>query len=896
MKTIKPLRLSVMSRPYRWEDKDVLGVSVLGLVSLAPEPRLFSEQDLWQLASEEIGAGNTLDLGIPKRTPEWLLSGYGYTAHQAEKTMCAVQARVGGMSKSLTVAGDRYWLDGRITAPQAFERMPLDWAHAFGGPDVAENPQGIGTVDEFVNGVRTRRLPNVEAPEARMSSYGQRARPAGFGGIPPDWPQRTGMLGRDYGQDWLQHRFPGLAGDADWRYFNAAPPDQHWTDANEIPPGTPYELWNMHPTEPVLRGSLPQWKVRCFASWNKDGGELQETAMRMTTAWLFPHAERAVLIWHGAFAIREDDAADVRHLMAALELPEAPRPMSHYEAVLGRRLDPAQAVHVVRDSDLAPKSILGAWAAEQLPDISQRPLVRNALAGKRREHERQRQELLRKGLDPAQYLPPLPEAESLPAFDDLPAYNEKIQEQLYALRGEGRSGKVDTGPAASAASTAPATPPRPRFDPDKLGEELKSLQAKAEKARAERREAGATSEHERLDPEKTITRLRSQHEIDMQGKSINADDTRQAQEALERKVEQVRQGHRYTAHLQDAAPAATSARSAKLRRRLAQPAPGARKFARMNLAGVDLSNMDLRDADFSGANLEDANLTGACLDGCDLTEAVLARCKLERTTLVGARLAQANLGRAHCDGADFSGAKLAQANCQEASFRNCLFVGAQFENTDLRDSTWERCDLRRSRWTQVTFMKLRLEDLVFQEAEFRQVVWIECVFIGISLVQARLTSSSFVTTNASDGVDFSEASLEMCSFAHGSVMPGAVFRAAWLKQCGLRTTRLEAADFRDARLQGCDMSECHLAHARMDRMIAGESLFIRADFTGASMRGADFVDANLSKADLRFADLSQANLFRADVSGALIDNSTQLAGAYTQSAKVWPARRAEAGR
>jgi len=33
----------------------------------------------------------------------------------------------------------------------------------------------------------------------------------------------------------------------------------------ELPAGADYEIWNMHPTEPVLRGALPRWRLT--ATW-----------------------------------------------------------------------------------------------------------------------------------------------------------------------------------------------------------------------------------------------------------------------------------------------------------------------------------------------------------------------------------------------------------------------------------------------------------------------------------------------------------------------------------------------------------------------------------------------------------------------------------------------------
>jgi len=862
MKTVKPFRLSALTRPYRWQGRDTLGVSVLGLVSLEAQPMLLPEQELWQLAAEEIGPGNVLDLGVPKLVPEMLVSGHAYTAHQQEKTICAVKVRLAEREKALTVSGDRFWLDGRATAPQPFDSMRLDWAHAYGGPDVPENPYGMGRVDEIVNDVPVRRMPNVEAPDARVASRGQHVRPASMGAIPPDWPQRMRLLGTAYGTQWLQEQYPGFADDMDWRFFNAAPPDQRWPDASELPAGAGYEIWNMHPTEPVLRGALPRWRARCFASWRKDGGDLQEAPLRLTTAWFFPHVRRAILIWHGSFAIAEDDAADVKHLMPALELESDPRPVAHYEEVLRLRLNPETAIHAVRDSDLVPKAIMGAWAADQMPDVSNRPMVRNQRAGQLRDYERQRAKLESEGLDPSKFLPPPVQIEGTLQLEDLPEYSARVEQEISQARDElkARSEKAMAESGMEGSDLTDATGRR-RFDPDQMIEELARLE-----------------------------------EFGRQGRPESALEADQAALARERMASQIRQGHLYTAHLLDPAPAMTTFRAAKLRRRLGAAEPGQRRFAGANLTGADLSDMDLSGSDFSGANLEDANLAGARLDGCDFTRAVLARARLERATLTNARLDYANLGGAQCDGANFSGASLRHANCHKTAFRACVLADVDFETTNTHESAWQQCDLRRSRWQQVAMMKMMLEDVSFDDAQFRQMGWIECTLKGVSFARAAMNSCGFVAISGSEGLDFTAATLAACSFSSDSTLAGAVLRDATFKHCGLRGVTLAGADLSGARLEGCDLSSCDLRHARLDRLEAGESLFVRADFSGASLAGANLIDANLSKADLRMADFHNANLFRADVSQAMIDGSTLLGNAYTQNAKVWPARRTETTR
>jgi hypothetical protein len=40
MQIIKPSHLSVLSRPYRWQQQDYLGVAVIALLDMAPQPAL----------------------------------------------------------------------------------------------------------------------------------------------------------------------------------------------------------------------------------------------------------------------------------------------------------------------------------------------------------------------------------------------------------------------------------------------------------------------------------------------------------------------------------------------------------------------------------------------------------------------------------------------------------------------------------------------------------------------------------------------------------------------------------------------------------------------------------------------------------------------------------------
>jgi len=857
MKTSKPFRLSLLVRPYRWQRRDHLGISVLALSSLGDDSRLMPEQELWQMAAEELDPGAVLDLGVPKHVPEILANGYGYTRHQTEKSACAVRIRVAELEKALTVFGDRYLLGGRSTAPQPFEQMRVDWGHAYGGPGVAENPLGIGTLDEVVNGVATRRVPNVELP-----GRGGRAEPAGFGALLPDWPQRMSLMGRNHGKDWVENDFPGFAGDMDWRYFNAAPPDQHFQGRQELPPGADYEIWNMHPSQPVLRGRLPGWKARCFISFRKDGGELVEAApLRLTTAWFFPHRERVALIWQGACPVIEDDAADVKHIMPALEMHDAPRALAHYQSVLLRRLDTEHGVvHVMRDRDLVPQEALGAFAAMELPDVLAEPLPRNMRAGQQRDYEARRKDLIAQGTDPDKYLAPPPPVERPPTIDELPDLYERMEKEAAQTREEiearhGMSGlakpKGEGSPQYPAASEELAR----RLDPDELIRELTRI------------DEGA--------PAELIASARA------------AGGWKEAAAA------RIRQGYAHAAHLSAPAPALSSYRAAKIRRQLEAVPVDRRDFAGMNLIRADLSGMDLRGANFSDAMLEDADLSGALLDECDFSRAVLARATLKASSLKRARFVQANLGKAQFEGADISGGSLREARCYQTRFHACNLSGVDFAQVEFHESTVNQCDLSTSRWRQSSLHKMTLRDVLFDGADFDQIMWVECGLVAVSFDKALLKRCGFLSTDGSQGVRFSGATLEACSFAHGTTFADAAFDQAMLKHCGVRGATLRRADFSGARFEGSDFSECDFREARLDRVAAGESLFVRADLSGASVRDANLIDANFSKAILSATDLRGANLFRTDVSQALIDGTTRMEDAYTHGAKIWPVRRTD---
>src|SRR6185437_7349523 len=176
----------------------------------------------------------------------------------------ATRLAVGPIKKELWVVGDRVWNTTGPSDPVPFDKMPLDYEHAFGGPGYASNPRGKGaSAVKAESGDLVHPLPNVELAKKLVTSPRDRPSPAGFAPIDPSWPQRIKKTGT-YDKKWLETRYPEMAEDLDPSYFNAAPEDQ-WIDGY-WQGGEPFVLESMHPNKPRIEGQVPSLVARAFVA------------------------------------------------------------------------------------------------------------------------------------------------------------------------------------------------------------------------------------------------------------------------------------------------------------------------------------------------------------------------------------------------------------------------------------------------------------------------------------------------------------------------------------------------------------------------------------------------------------------------------------------------------
>ncbi|WP_035058356.1 DUF2169 family type VI secretion system accessory protein [Andreprevotia chitinilytica] len=898
MKIVKPFRLGILQRPFRWQQRDQLGIAIYAHITLEAAPRLLSEQSMWPVLTEELGENAVLDLAMPKRQAEFLVSGYATTNHQHDKTRCAVRAQVGDIDKSLLVFGDRYWLAGGATTPLPFESMPLGWANAYGGPEYLRNPLGRGHGQEEVAGRQVRRLPNVESAGRLIGSPRHApSDPAGFGSIDFAWPQRLAKLGQ-YDAKWLEQHYPAFAPSLDWRAFNAAPEDQQFPAGVSLA-GAPYHLWNMHPQEPLIEGRLPEWQGRCLIVRRVGGEEVTEAmTLPLTTAWFFPHRKEAVLIWHGAAAIGEDDAHDVLRLMPALEHIHQPKPLAHYQSVLLQRIDPDHGqFYAFRDRDLLPDGVPLGPILPNEDTLFQRepgPMERNLRRRLANDRIRLEQELRAEGVDPATVLPPLPdERAALPCnLDELPEFMLRQQEGEAAERAEMRAAFQQIREQIVAEST-PDELSRPGMHA--VLDQLTMM----EKMAGQKPQAMPKAPIPATDPTQTFASMQTRMEESIQlahaeervAGNTSATPANWLTDASQRKS-QVHKLYLHSVMSFSAAPSLDNFKAAILRKQVEETYRTTRDFTGQDLSGADLSGLDLRGAIFRQAVLESANLCDARLDGADLTEAVVARTKLAGASFVGANCQRASFAGANAEHARFDDANLADTQWDEATIADCDFSGARFEGSLINETAITRCRFNGARLDGLFFRLVTLQAVHFADAALAKTVFLESTLDDVGFERASLLDCALVNTHA-DGVRFNDARLTTCAMADRTTLNAADFSNARIVQSNFREMALQQAAFTGATACDVDFSGADMRGANLRGLQATGCLFMRTSLLGADAVGANLMQAILQKADLRACDLRRTNLFQTDLAQTLTDASTLFDGAYTRLAKIHP-RRTEA--
>lgn len=286
----KPDTLNLSAQPLDWQGRLHQSFTV-SLGFDLQSGALLPANTVWAAAIQALPPGACMDMGVPKKTAEWLLAGQACAPEGTTASALTVDIRVGPSRRRFLVSSEQ---------PVPF--MPLDWSQTWG--TTGENPEGLKPS-------QMRRAPLSDA----ALPFGTPACP-GPRGV---WPCRMQKMGR-YDAAWLKTRWPGLPDDFDWTFYNLAQPAQF------LPGGLrgdeEIELVNLHPALSRIKTRLPGKTLHIFAGRAAGESELAATA---DTLWLFPNQLAGLLFWHAMTPSQDESGTDILNLRLVLE-PEDETP------------------------------------------------------------------------------------------------------------------------------------------------------------------------------------------------------------------------------------------------------------------------------------------------------------------------------------------------------------------------------------------------------------------------------------------------------------------------------------------------------------------------------------------------------------------------------------------
>lgn len=876
MQIRKPTKQAIAYRFFQHRKRNYISLCSLFMFPFDRPRDIETEQEMWPYAAGKL-ADLPLEEAFPKGAAELLVVGDCHAPAGRPVREAMVAVRLGGIGKRLRVTGPRRWKlrwDNlyQAGAPEPFTAVPIAWKTAYGGPDFDTNPLGLGHVAEELSAEHVP-LPLVEYPDDLARDPDTRPRPASLRPIPLDWPQRAKRQG-DYGKAYLQGgQFPGLAADTDFKAFNRAPADQwqkDWFAGDER-----FEVENMHPTRPQLRGRLPEIRARCFLRCGEEGEGLtfREVPQQLDTVWLFPGDLRGIVAYRGTAELATPFGDEIRHMLFAYErLGTPPRSLDHYQAELDLRIDPEKSAALLSyDRGLKPDDEgepppdprlvvrFSAFRKDPLPAIAALAAGQEAalgqavpaLAGQ-----------LAAAREAAAKLVTPPE---VAALDDLVLDFNRPE----LIDGEAIRAKVD---AAGAALRAQAET------------EIATQRALRDELEAELRQRAAANgiDYDAFAQEMGAKANRPLSEIWAEGKEKYFEankpfdaygeeyrklfaDLKEEADKVDPQVAELdslrREGERVMGHVLPL-PALPSPQQAGLARAALEEAmAGGGSLKEQSLVGLDLSGMnfagrDLEAADFRGAILRNADFSGA-----RLVRASFAQADISGATFAGADLTEANLAKTAAAGTLFPKAKLVSANCAEMTGPKAVFAGADLSRAGLSKAALREADFSGATLADVVAMEGDLTAARFVEANLKQATFIGTPLAGADFSKAKL-DTVLVQRGSLEGAVFEDAQIKRFGVqGEGATLKGARLARAAIDTCSVRELDLTGADFSGVLADRVDFSETRMHGTRFDGAVARSAAFTKARIDRCSFAGGNFAEAVWLEARVQRSDFTGAVLY-----------------------------------
>ncbi len=897
MKTIKPQRLSAITRPYQFTNTYYLGVTVFVLWDFQEgKPIAEGEQALWQLFKDEsvdVFGAEALDMGIPKQQADLILNAYGYGCY-AQNGRTAVEVQLNNVKKSLWVTGDRYWVNNRATEPLPFDKIAISWRNAYGGPELPENCVGKGHQVQEFNGTMVQFLPNIEDPKNPVRYETSTYKPAGFAAIPIEYPNRHLMMGT-YDETWRREEYPGFARDIDWRYFNQAQPDQY---LGRLRAGDTIRFTNMHPTKPQLEATIPDWEVRAFVK-TKDSGEqiagsLSPVDFALTTIWAYPHKEQAVLIYQANAKINSDDGDELTHMMYALEHPQATKSIAYYEQVFQQRIDPQLGVmYAALDKQLVDPEYMRPLQIEQLPVSSNLQNKMKLLEAELAKTQAKVDEIKKE----------YPLAEDDPDVIKMRELQEQLgigdPDEAMDISRKMMSGELGFEQMIEW-QIEQAKKPQDFSDKRRLlREQLKDVKAKqATMSYAEQLEF--LEEHE--------ADVRAQEVLAYKPKALKDvgeyDEEQLAKDAVDEDARSIKDLRAIDyAQYQEFDRLRKQQRLPKTDKGLGQDISVVDEHAALetieNLShfkqtlrhipeGFVLDNGYFSQEDYTQLKICPTFIHHTQFTQCGFKEADLQHCRFKHVVFQSCDFEKADLSFTVFEDCHFIDCKMAnltstRLNLKRVEFTHCELTSWMHFKMFVEQVRFDEC-----KFESFNFFRARIQGLHFEQCKLSRQSFVNAWLRQVSFVQCHIDSMSMTGTKQIKQLQIKNSEVEKFFIQALTEVQDLLVERSLMKDSCWRELILHQAQFIEADIGRNEFSKTQFHYANFKTVSAKDSLFVRSDFYGATIQNADFAQTICKSANFSAAKLVHVSFFCAELALIKTDHLTIQEDCWLERANVYP--------
>lgn len=291
VRSFSPLRATTLvwqSRPGTWALTVICKATFVlkpGEATPAPEQEEINESDDHWNDDVSRSVRTPCDLAPAKPRADVTLVGHAFVPGRAQTRRLMTRLIVGEIDKSIEVACDRViGADGTIQEGARFHRMALGYERAAGGPGTP-NPTGmrLDARDMYAR----RALPNLQRPDAHISSIDETIESVGYGPLGARWPNRLRFIGNDP-NNIPDLKSPVLSERFELTYYNHAPEDQQLATLRE---NERIVLENLHPDHPRLVTNLSGLRPAVFIQ----NGRLHRHRVNMRADTLWIDTDRALV-------------------------------------------------------------------------------------------------------------------------------------------------------------------------------------------------------------------------------------------------------------------------------------------------------------------------------------------------------------------------------------------------------------------------------------------------------------------------------------------------------------------------------------------------------------------------------------------------------------------------